>query len=92
MEKHLPASAGDTAVVPAPGRQNMLQSNEDHGPQLLSLCSVTREAAAMRSPHTTIKVQPCLLQEKAQHSNKDPAQPEVNKRKFGAKKRETLFF
>ena len=34
-----PANAGDTGSSPDPGRSHMLQSNEAHAPQLLSLHS-----------------------------------------------------
>ena len=36
--KNPPASAGDTGLIPGPGRSHMPQSNQAHVPQLLSLC------------------------------------------------------
>ena len=39
MVKNPPANAGDTGLVPGPGRSHIVQSNEAHEPQLLSLCS-----------------------------------------------------
>ena len=43
-------------------------------------CSATREATAMRSPHTTTKSSPHLPQlEKAHGSNEHPTQPKINK-------------
>ena len=47
-------------------------------PCTYSLCSVTREAIAMRSPCTAIKSSPRSPKlEKAMHSNEDLAQPKV---------------
>ena len=37
--KNLPATAGDTGLIPSPGRSHMLPSNQASVPQLLSLCS-----------------------------------------------------
>ena len=39
VNKNLSATAGDMASVPALGRSHMLWGNQDHVPQLLSLCS-----------------------------------------------------
>ena len=39
VDKNSPASVGDTGSIPGPGRFHMLQSNEAHGPQRLSLSS-----------------------------------------------------
>ena len=48
---------------------------EDHA--LYALCS-TREATAMRRPHTTTKSSPRLPQlEKARAQQQDPEQPEI---------------
>ena len=45
-----------------------------------SLCSATGEATATRSPHTVRKSNPRSLQVgKSLCSNKDPAQPKINK-------------
>ena len=49
------ATAGDTGLIPSPGRFNLPQGDWAHAPQLLSLCTPepvfpTREAAATRSP------------------------------------------
>ena len=44
-----------------------------------SLCSTTREAAAMRSPHTTVKSGPHPVKRKSAHSNRDPTQPKIKK-------------
>ena len=37
--KNPSVNAGDTGLIPGPGRFHLLWSNEAHGPQLLSLCS-----------------------------------------------------
>ena len=37
--KNQPARAGDTSLIPGPGRSHMLQDNKLHVPQLLSLSS-----------------------------------------------------
>ena len=43
MVKNPPATAGDTASIPGPGRSHMPRSNGAHVPKLLSLCSRARE-------------------------------------------------
>lgn len=52
-QNNLPANAGDTDVIPGPGRSHMPQNNqacaataEAHSPQ--SLCSASREATKPR--------------------------------------------
>jgi len=52
--KNLPANAGDTGLIPDPGRFHMPQSNEAHVPQPLSLGfraqgTATEEAACARA-------------------------------------------
>ena len=59
--KNLPAIAGDTGLIPGPGRSHMPQSNSArapqlpslhsraHDPQLLSPCATTIEARAPRA-------------------------------------------
>ena len=61
--ENLPANAGDTGSSPGLGGSYMLQSNWAREPQLLSLrvwslCSATREAAAVRGPRTAMKSGP----------------------------------
>ena len=63
--KNLPASAGDTGLIPGPERFHMLCNNQDHAPQLLSLCfrawepellsprAATTEAHDPKSPYST---------------------------------------
>ena len=41
--KNLPANAGDMDLIPGRGRFHMLQSNQVHVPQLMSLCSRAQE-------------------------------------------------
>ena len=50
MVESLPANAGDMGSSPGLGRSHMLRSNWAREPQLLSLCSATREAAAIERP------------------------------------------
>ena len=50
--KNPPAKARDTGLSPGPGRSHMLQSNEAHEPQLLSLHSRAHEPQLL-SPHAT---------------------------------------
>ena len=49
-------------------------------PKLSRLCSATKEAKAMRGPHTTNRVESLLTttREKLAHSNKDKTQPKIN--------------
>ena len=62
--KHPPADAGDTGLIPDPGRSHMLRATKlcsrAQDPQLLnavpeSLCSATRQPTAMRGPRTTTR-------------------------------------
>ena len=50
--KYPPANAGDTGLVPGPGRFHMPQGNEAHAPLVSpcteSLCSTTRKDVTMR--------------------------------------------
>ena len=56
--ENLPANAGDTGSSPGLGRSHMPWSNWAREPQLLSLCSATREAAIVRGPRTAMKSGP----------------------------------
>ena len=73
VAKNLPANAGDTGLIPGWGRSHMLQTNywayalepvshNSWSLWALSLCSATRKATTMRSPHTTPENSPRLLQ------------------------------
>ena len=62
MVESLPAGAGDTGSSPGLGRSHMPRSNWAREPQLLSLCSATREAAIVRGPRTAMKSGPHLPQ------------------------------
>ena len=80
MVKNPPANVRDTGSVLSLGRSHMLQSSQAHEPQLLSLCSTAREDTAMRGSGTATKSSLHSPQlEKSPSSNKDPAQPEINK-------------
>ena len=69
----LPANAGDTGLGPGLGRSHMPRSNWAREPQLLSLCSTTREAVMVRGPHTAMKSGPHLPQlEKALAQKRRP--------------------
>ena len=54
MVESLPANAGDKGSSPGLGRSHMLWSGWAREPQLLSLCSATREAAIVRGPRAAI--------------------------------------
>ena len=66
----------DTCLIPHLGRSRMPWGNEARELQLLSACSLeprlcNRDAAMVRSPHTTTRESsPC--------SSEDPAQPKIN--------------
>ena len=79
----LPANAGDTGSGPGLGGSRVPRSGWAREPQLLSLhvwslCSATREAAAVRGPRTAMKSGPSSPQleisprteTKTQHSHK----------------------
>ena len=51
--KHPPANAGDTGLIPGPGRSHMLRSNKVRAPQLLSLRSRAREPQLLSLHATT---------------------------------------
>ena len=73
MVENLPANAGDMGSSPGLGRSHMPHSNWAREPQLLSLCSTTREAAIVRGPHTAMKSGPRLPQlEKALAQKRRP--------------------
>ena len=48
--KSLPANAGDTGLIPGPGRSHMPRSNWARAPQLLSLRSGAREPRVLKPP------------------------------------------
>ena len=50
--KNLPANAGDTGLIPGPGRSHVPWSNQAQVPQLLSLCSRAQEPRLL-SPRVT---------------------------------------
>ena len=52
---HLPMQGTQTGSIPGPGGSHMLLGNLADVPQLLSLCSPTRETTTARSPHTTTR-------------------------------------
>ena len=98
LVKNLPCNARDTGSIPGPRRSHMPWGNWAHVPQLMSpgsgaqelqllkpmcLWSTTRDATAMRSPHTTTREQPLLAAadswRKPSCSNKRPAQPKIKK-------------
>ena len=58
---NLPSNAGDTGLVPGPGRSQMLWSNKAHVPQLLS------HAQNYWSPHA---LEPLLGNKRSYHSEK----------------------
>ena len=73
MVENLPANAGDMGSSPGLGRSHMPRSNWAREPQLLSLCSATREAAIVRGPRTAMKSGPRLPQlEKALAQKRRP--------------------
>ena len=90
--KNLPAVAGDTDLIPGPGRPSMSWSNEAHVPQLLSLCSRAREpqllkpecpralAQQQERPTPWLESSPHSPElEKTPHSSKDPAGSKINR-------------
>ena len=82
MVGSLPANAGDTGSSPGPEGSHMPRSNWARVPQLLSLCSTTREAAIVRGPRTVMKSGPRLPQlEKALAQKRRPntAKNKLNK-------------
>ena len=78
MVESLPANAGDAGLGPGLGGSHVPRSGWARGPQLLglcdwSLCSATREAAAVRGPRTAMRSGPRLPQlEKALAQKRGP--------------------
>ena len=68
MVKDPPADAGDKGSSPGLGRSHMLQSNEAHVPQLLSLRSRAREPQLLKP----VRLEP-VLRNKRSHRNEKPA-------------------
>ena len=59
MVKNLPANAGDTSLIPGPGRSHVPQSNKAHAPQLQSPCArepaLHKRATPRTGPRTTAR-------------------------------------
>ena len=53
--KNLPANAGNMDLIPGRGRFHMLQSNQVHVPQLMSLCSRVQELQLLSPCAVTAK-------------------------------------
>ena len=85
MDRSLPVSAGDMGSIPVPGRFHMPRATKAPVPQLLK--PVHLEPRALQQKSTREKpVHPNgghppahCNQRKAACSNRDPAQPEINK-------------
>jgi len=84
--KNPPARAGDTALIPDLERSHMPWDNQAGAPQLLSLWFRAQEPQREKPlqleacVHCSSRVAPGSPQlEKSPHSNKDPAQPKINK-------------
>ena len=72
--KNLPANAGDVGLIPGLGRSHVLQSNEAHVPQLLSLCSWASKTQLQSSHAATTEA--CMPRAHAQQQKK-PLQGEA---------------
>ena len=85
MVKNLPANAGNTGLIPGPGRSHMAQGNEAHAPQLLK-SERPRAYALQQGRHRNEKpthpnervVHARRHYRKPTHSRKDPVQPKIN--------------
>ena len=74
MVENLPANAGDTCLIPGPGRLHVLQSSQDCWPQLPSLRACMPQL--LKPVHPRVHA---LQLEKPVHSNEDLVQPKINK-------------
>ena len=81
MVESLPANAGDTGSSPGMGGSHVPRSNSVREPQLLSLCSATREATIVRGPHTAMKSGPHLPQLDKPLAQKQRPNTAINKNK-----------
>ena len=77
--KNLPANAGDAGSSPGLGRSHMPRSSWAREPQLLSLCSATRETAIVRGPRTAMKSGPHLPQLEKALAQKQRPNTAINK-------------
>ena len=75
----LPADAGDRGSNPGLGRSHMPRSAWAREPQLLSLCSATREAAIVRGLRTAMKSGPGLPQLQKALAEKQRPNTAINK-------------
>ena len=73
-KKNLPANAGDTGLIPGPGRSHMQRSNQARVPQLLSLRSRAHEPQLLSPRATTTEAcaSRALLCNKSSHHSEKP--------------------
>ena len=76
MIKNPPANAGDTDLIPGPGRTHMPGNNKVRAPQLLSLCSGDQQLQLLGSSRAPRAGAP---QKKPVHRKENPAQPKRSK-------------
>ena len=84
--KNLPASAGDTRLIPGLRRSHMPWNNWAREPQLLRLCSrahepqllkPTRLEPVLHNKRSYCSEKPTHCNEKSVHCNEDPTQPKI---------------
>ena len=79
MVKNLPANAGDTGLIPGPGRFHVLGSPSARAPRPLSLCSRAQEPqlpeARARQQERPPQRETHALQLRNLHGSGGPAQP-----------------
>ena len=72
MVKNRPASAGETGLIPGPGRSHVPRSSSASTPQLLSPCSRARELQLLKAECPRARAP---QQEKPEHHNEEEPPP-----------------
>jgi len=80
VAKTLPVNAGDTGLIPEPGRPHMPQSNQAPASQLLSLCSRAHKPhATTTDPCTPESVHPALCNQRKAHAATNTQHSQIHK-------------
>ena len=80
VAKTLPVNAGDTGLIPEPGRPHMPQSNQAPASQLLSLCSRAHKPhATTTDPCTPESVHPALCNQRKANAATNTQHSQIHK-------------
>ena len=80
VAKTLPVNAGDTGLIPEPGRPHMPRSKQAPASQLLSLCSrAHKPRVTTTDPCTPESVHPALCNQRQAHAATKTQHSQINK-------------